>query len=142
MSISQIFSKAQSLGVRLRVEGDLVKMKGPAAAIAAIKPEIAAHKAEVMAYLRDVAEFWPWAPYLGASDVERFRTELVGIIETLADMERWPLERRDDVLARATRAPLADLLPNTHHFNERLQAARAEAEARDAATRKSWRFNR
>jgi hypothetical protein len=142
MSAAEIVRKATALGVRLRVDGDLVKMKGPTAAIAAIKPEIAAHKAEVMAYLSDVAEFWPWAPYLGAADVERFRTELVGIIETLADMERWPAEHRGDVLARAVRGPLADLLPNLAHFRERLATALAEAAARDAVARKSWKFDR
>ncbi|MFL9952800.1 hypothetical protein PQR65_05235 [Paraburkholderia nemoris] len=142
MSIAQILSKAQLLGVRLSVDGDIVKMKGPAGAIATIKPEIAAHKPEILAYLRDVAEFWPWAPYLGAADVERFRTELVGMIEGLADLERWPVEHRDDVLARAVRGPLADLLPNLAHFRDRLATAQAEAAAQAATTRRAWRFDR
>ncbi|MFC0399241.1 hypothetical protein [Paraburkholderia rhizosphaerae] len=87
-------------------------------------------------------EFWPWAPYLAAADVQRMRTELVGIIERLADMEHWPAKHRDDVLARAIRGPLADLLPNVAHFNERLMEANAAAAAREAVKQNSWRSNR
>ncbi|SAL75780.1 hypothetical protein AWB74_04874 [Caballeronia arvi] len=41
-----------------------------------------------------------------------FRAELVEIIERLADVERWAEGHRNDVLARAIRGPLADLLPS------------------------------
>jgi hypothetical protein len=142
MIAEQILSKAQSLGVRLSVDGDDLKLKGRVDAIAEIKPIIAAHKAEVMAYLLGVAEFWPWAPYLGADDVRRMRADLVGMIEEIASLECWPAEHRDDVLTRAIRAPLADLLPNVHHFAERLQETRAEAAARAATARRAWRFDR
>ncbi|MFP3798688.1 hypothetical protein [Paraburkholderia sp. SIMBA_027] len=87
-------------------------------------------------------EFWPWAPYLGAADVQRMQTELVGMIERLADLEEWPDEQRDDVLARAVRGPLADLLPNLHHFNQRLTEAASVAAARKAVEKRTWRFDR
>lgn len=87
-------------------------------------------------------EFWPWAPYLGDADVQRMQTELVEMIERLAELEDWPEEHRDDVLTRAIRGPLADLLPNLHHFNQRLTEATAAAAARKAAEKRTWRFDR
>lgn len=99
-------------------------------------------RAEKNASADALGEFWPWAPYLCAADVERFRTEVVALIEKLADMEDWPDEHRDDVLARAIRGPLADLLPNLHHFNQRLTEAAAAAAAREAVEKRSWRFDR
>ena len=90
-----------------------------------------------------LSHLWlPWGPRFSADDVRRMRTDLVGIIETLADMERWPAEHRDDVLARAVRGPLADLLPNLAHFRERLATAQAQAAARAATSRRAWRFDR
>jgi hypothetical protein len=70
------------------------------------------------------------------------RAELIAMIETLADMEGWDAGQRDDVLTRAIRGPLADLLPNLAHFNERLAAARADAEARSVLDRRTWRYDR
>ncbi|MGF6792400.1 hypothetical protein [Paraburkholderia sp. 35.1] len=52
MSVAEILCRARELGVRLRVEGDRVKMKGPPEALAELKPEIAAEKEEVMSFLR------------------------------------------------------------------------------------------
>ncbi|WNC90517.1 hypothetical protein RI103_03895 [Paraburkholderia sp. FT54] len=84
--------------------------------------------------------YLPWGPYLAPDDVHQMRAELIDMIETLADMEHWDAGRRYDVLTRAIRGPLADLLPNLAHFNERLTAARAEAEARAALDRRTWRL--
>lgn len=48
------------------------------------------------------------------------------MVEALADLEAWPEEHLvDDVLSRAIRGPLANLLPNLAHFRERFGAARA-----------------
>jgi hypothetical protein len=142
MIAEQILSKARELGVRLSIDGDDLKLKGRAEAIAEIRPILVEHKAEVRAYLLGAAEFWPWAPYLGVDDVHRMRSELIGAIEEIASLECWPPEHRDDVLTRAIRGPLADLLPNVHHFNEGLQTARAEAAARAAVACRTWRFDR
>lgn len=165
MSIVAILDKAKTLGVRLSIVGEVVKMKGPADAIATIKPEIAARKPEIMAHLRTTANdpaiippipndcigalqssdgglYLPWGPYLDPESVDRMRGELIGLIETLADMEQWDTGRRDDVLTRAIRGPLADLLPNMAHFNERLTEARAEAQARAELDRRTWRYDR
>ncbi|WP_296650423.1 hypothetical protein [Paraburkholderia sp.] len=146
MNVQSLFAEAKAAGVRLYLDGDKVKLSGNAEAMKALRPKLAPHKAEILAYLqsaeRAIGEFWPWAPYLGADDVQRMRTELVGIIERLADMGSWPDEDRDDVLTRAVRGPLADLLPNLHHFKEKLTEATAAAAARAAAEKRTWRFDR
>lgn len=151
MNVAQILSKARTMGVRLRIDGDRVKIAGPALAVASIKPEIAAHKPEIMAYLRaatdDAADchgglhsrdggvYLPWGPYLSPDDVREMRGELAAKIKQLADLERWPQSDLNEVLTRGIRGPLADLLPNIAHFNERLMAARAVAATLD---RRTW----
>ncbi|WP_235012433.1 TubC N-terminal docking domain-related protein [Caballeronia catudaia] len=143
-----MLSKAQALGVRLRVEGDRVKMRGPAAALAAIKPEIAENKEEIMAILNaaggalidpDGGAYLPWGPYLSSADVVRMRAELAEAIEDLADWEDWIPAYRDEILSRAMRGPLSDLLPNLAYFGERVRELNAEAEARFLMRRRSWR---
>lgn len=154
MSVGQILSKAQAMGVRLSLNGDTVKLRGPANAIATIKPELAAHKPEIVAHLRHVTTvpadclgalrdpdgglYLPWGGHLSPNDACRMSGELIDMIETLADMENWPPELRDDVRTRALRGPLADLLPNYSHFRERLDAARAAGSARTALEMRSW----
>jgi hypothetical protein len=81
------------------------------------------------------APFLPWGPYLDAGYVCRMRAELLDMIEALAALETWPKEYRDDVLTRAVRGPLCDLMPNFQYFEKRLIAAQckiAAAELRDA----------
>ncbi|MCG5073039.1 hypothetical protein [Paraburkholderia tagetis] len=85
--------------------------------------------------------YLPWGPYLSADDVHHLRADLAGMLEDLATLEGWPRELLDDVMARAMRGPLADLLPNLHYFRERLKAMRAQVAARDEAARHSWRAN-
>ncbi|WP_052319429.1 hypothetical protein [Burkholderia sp. A9] len=86
--------------------------------------------------------YLPWGPYLDPESVERMRGELIAMIEQLSDLEDWPSGTRDDVLTRAIRGPLADLLPNVAHFAERLTTARAGVEARNLLDRRVWRFDR
>lgn len=71
--------------------------------------------------------FLPWGPHLSSADVLRMRAELVDMIELIARMEGWPLADLDDVLTRAMRGPLSDLMPNLAYFRERLDRARAAA---------------
>ncbi|WP_321907444.1 hypothetical protein [Paraburkholderia sp. J11-2] len=73
--------------------------------------------------------FLPWGPYLSADDVIQLRGELVGMIERLSNLERWPHSTRDAIVRRAIYGPLADLLPNIAHFRERVEAAQANAAA-------------
>lgn len=145
MNVRSLFAEAKAVGVRLYLAGGKVKLSGNADAMKALRPKLAPHKAEILAYLqsneRSIGEFWPWAPYLGADDVKRMRTDLVGMIERLSGMEDWPAGLRDDVLARAVRGPLADLLPNLHHFNQRLAEANAAAAAREVVEKRTWRFD-
>jgi hypothetical protein len=137
MNAPEIVGKAKAMGVRLALNGDRVKMRGPAEAVVAIKPEITAQKGEIIAYLRtlesetvptdcvsalrdpDGGLYLPWGAYLSPDDVNRMRIELVKLIETVADAEEWEDRFRDDVLTRAIRGPLADLLPNLAHFRAR-----------------------
>jgi hypothetical protein len=148
MSVAQILGKARALGVRLRIKGDLINMRGPAEALAAIKPEIVEYKPEIMAILRaaggalidlDGGAYLPWGPYLSSADVVRMRAELAEAIEDLADLEDWAATYRDDILSRAMRGPLCDLLPNLAHFRERLSDHNAESEARFLLRRRAWR---
>lgn len=129
MNIVQLLDKVRATGVTLRIEGETLKVGGPKAAREVLRRELIAHKPEIVARLRAAANegeppFWPWVPYLAAADVARLRAELTGVVEALADLEVWSDERRADVLGRAIRGPLADLLPNLAHFRERLDAAR------------------
>lgn len=84
--------------------------------------------------------FLPWGPHLSPDDVRKVRAELITIIEALSALECWASAYRDDVLTRAIRGPLADLLPNISYFRERLEAARAATSARAALEMRSWRF--
>lgn len=154
MSVAQLLRRAAEMGVTLRLDGDAVKVGGPRAAREEIRPELAAHKPEIMAHLRAAANdaadcsgalhsgdgglYLPWGPYLSPDDVRRTRGELVAMIEDLAVLEHWQQSDLDDVLARAMRGPLADLLPNLAHFNERLTAARTVDVARAALHRRTW----
>ncbi|KAA1015120.1 hypothetical protein FVF58_04150 [Paraburkholderia panacisoli] len=154
MNAGQILSKAQTMGVRLSLNGDVVKMKGPASAIATIKPEIAAHKSAIVAHLQAAAGvpadsigalidpnggvYLPWGPYLSADDVQRMRTELLAMIEQLAALEGWPHKIFDDVMERAVRGPLSDLLPNLSHFHDRITGLKAERDAREVLNRRTW----
>ena len=144
------------MGVTLRLEDDTVKIGGPKAAREAMRPELAAHKSEIVAHLRTAANdpadctgalidpnggaYLPWGPYLSAGDVHRKRAELAELIEDLADAEEWPAAYRDEVLARAMRAPLYDLLPNLAYFRERIADLDAEREARHLLRRRTWRM--
>lgn len=85
--------------------------------------------------------YLPWGPRLSPEDVRRLRADLAGMLEELAALEGWSRELLDDVMARAMRAPLTDLLPNRHYFRERLSAMRAQSAARDEAARHTWRAN-
>ena len=157
MSVVKILNRAQTMGVRLSLSGDTVKLRGSATAIATIKPEISAHKPEIVRHLRAIANdvehsradcagalrdphgglYLPWGPYLSPDDVRRMRADLAGMIERLSKLEGWPRALTDDVTDRAMRGPLADLLPNLAYFRERLDAAHAEAATRVALDRRA-----
>lgn len=161
MSAAQILREAHSLGVRLRLEGNVVKLRGPAKAIASIKPVIAGHKAEIMAYLRAVGDdaaslpadcagalhdpgggwYLPWGPYLTAADVRRMRADLAGTIDALAALEGWPRGYHDAIMSRALNAPLSALAPDLAYFRERLDDAREDAAMRAAMAARTWRYD-
>ena len=163
MNALEIVGMAKASGVRLWLEGDRLKYRGPVSVVNAIRPTLAAHKPEIVEYLRATANdadavlvpadcvgaltsshgglYLPWGPYLSARDVARLRADLVGMVEALANLEAWTEKHRTDVLARAIRGPLADLLPNIAHFRERLDAARTESTARARRAARAWHAN-
>lgn len=83
--------------------------------------------------------YLPWAPHLASEDVRRLRAELIDMIEDLATLEGWPRETLVDVMGRAVRGPLYDLMPNVAHFRERMDTIRTEQALREALNRRTWR---
>ena len=136
----------------LSLNGDRLHYEGPEKATDRMLPAMNAHRDDLLECVRAVSDtlidpvsgapYLPWGPFLGTGGVQHFRAELVEIIERLADMERWPEEHRNDVLARAIRGPLADLLPNLRHFKERHADLKAQEAVREKIRARSWRFDR
>ncbi|MDH6150603.1 MULTISPECIES: hypothetical protein [Paraburkholderia] len=157
MSAADIVERAAAMRVRLWIEGGRISMEGPASAVATIKPEIAAHKSEVLAHLRAAANdavdctgaligpdggaYLPWGPYLAQDNVRRLRAELFAMIADLAQAEGWTRERHADTMTRAVRGPLADLLPNIEYFSAKVRELRAEATAREVMAARSWKYD-
>jgi hypothetical protein len=65
--------------------------------------------------------YLPWGAVLTQAEVFTLQADLTRMIEELAALERWEGSDLNDVLERAWRGPLSDLLPNTHYFEERLR---------------------
>jgi hypothetical protein len=169
MSAAEIVERAAVLRVRLWIEGGRISMEGPGRAVATIKPEIAANKPAILAYLQGCANapastdcappagavtddcagalidpdggpYLPWGPYLEAANVRRLRGELFAMIDALARAEGWTPERYADTMGRAANGPLSDLLGNVEYFNTKLIERRAEVEARALLAARSWRY--
>ncbi|NYH23957.1 hypothetical protein [Paraburkholderia bryophila] len=156
-----LLGMANAAGVSVSLEGGIVRLRGPAAAIAATKPKLAPFKSEIVAYLRAAAKdadkppadhalmlrdesnglYLPWGPYMSADDVRRLRAVLADVIAELSRLEGWAHVDLDDITSRATRAPLSALLPDVRYFGERLAAARDEAAARAALAARTWKYD-
>lgn len=155
MKVAEILSKAQAMGVRLRLDGDIVKIAGPTKSVASIKPEIAAHKPAIVSYLRAAANepgerndcpvsadggaFMPWCAPVTPAQVAAWQAELLELIEEIADSECWSRAALDEVLIRAIRGPLSDLRPNLGYFRERVVEIDAERRARQLIASRTWR---
>ncbi|MGM3273726.1 hypothetical protein [Ralstonia sp. 24A2] len=145
MSVAQILSKAKAMGVRLSLNGDGVKLRGPADSIAALKPELAARKPEIVAYLRraatDVADpsgypvadgpFMPWCPPMSPEGVAGLHADLRATIGKVADIEGWPDNYRAHLLGLVARQPVSSLADDLAYFRERLGAIEAVARVAD-----------
>jgi hypothetical protein len=158
----EIVSKAKAMGVRLILNGDGVKLRGPAEAIAAIKPELAAHKPEIIEHLRAAASdaenvpddcigalrdpdgglYLPWGPYVDPDQVKAMQRELFDVVDELAKLEHWPDSDYDHVVTCIERQPISTLRPDLAYFTERLRVAQAEKATREATSRRAWRFDR
>ncbi|WP_316893478.1 hypothetical protein [Ralstonia mannitolilytica] len=141
-------NKAQAMGVRLILNGDGVKLRGPAASVVAIQPELAVHKSEIVAHLRHAASgisepspypmadgpYMPYAVPLSCERVAELTTELRTTIGKVADIEGWPDAWRTRVLGAIARQPLSTLADDCAYFRERLGASEAVARAISSAT--------
>lgn len=134
MSVASLLSKAQAMGVRLILNGDGVKLRGPADSIAALKPELAAHKPEIVAHLRRSANdatdlsrypvadgtFMPWCASMSPERVAGLLADLRATIGSVADIEGWTDERRAHLLGLVARQPVSTLADDLAYFGERL----------------------
>lgn len=149
MSVAQILSKARAMGVQLILNGDGVKLRGPAESIAAIKPELAARKPEIVAYLRraandapDLAHYpvadGPYMPYvvpLSSERVAGLLADLRATIGKLADREGWTGDQRAHMLGLVARQPVSTLADDLAYFLHRLEVVRAAELATQAVGR-------
>jgi TubC N-terminal docking domain len=154
MNLAEILCTAQAMGVRLRLDGDRVKIAGPIQAVASLKPEIAAHKPEIVSYLLAAANdpgesdsfpvspdggaFMPWCAPVTPSQVTTWQAELLELIEEVADSECWSPGALNDVLIRAIRGPLSDLRPNLGYFRQRVADIEAERRAKRLVASRTW----
>ncbi len=143
MSVASLLSKAQAMGVRLILNGDGVKLRGPADSIAALKPELAARKPEIVAHLRRAANdaadlshypvadgpFTPWCSPMSPERVAALLADLRATIGKVADIEGWTDERRAHLLGLVSRQPVFTLADDLAYFRERLSAIEAVAHA-------------
>ncbi|CAJ0776286.1 hypothetical protein R77555_00173 [Ralstonia mannitolilytica] len=150
MSVASLLSKARAMGVRLILNGDGVKLRGPADSIAALKPELAAHKAEIVEYLRRTAseamqmlgypvQDGPFTPYCVPMTPERIDgllTDLRTTIGKVADLERWPDDHRVRLLGLVLRQPISTIADDLAHFRERLSALEAVERVRRSRERR------
>jgi len=161
MNVAHLLDKARLMGVTLRLDGSTVKVGGPLTARDAIRPELAAHKTEIIAHLRAAANddqpipadcsgalrsangglYLPWGPRLSPDDVRLLRIKLIDLIDNLAKMEHWPSETYDSIMSRAMNGPLSDLLPNIEYFHTRLNEQRAAATARELLAARAWKYD-
>ncbi|CAR53281.1 hypothetical protein [Burkholderia cenocepacia] len=74
-----------------------------------------------------------WGRRVSAAEVRNMRGELFDLIHELAEVEGWADERRDRVLYPALCGSLGDLLPDLHHFRQRVADTRAATAARNVA---------
>ena len=85
------------------------------------------------------AAYLPWNARPASADVRRMLDELRVMIGELATLECWPLERHNEILSRAMRGPLADLMPNFWYFSRRIAEKHAEAAAHEILAARTWR---
>ncbi|WP_197387006.1 hypothetical protein [Ralstonia pseudosolanacearum] len=149
MSIASLLSKAQAMGVRLILNGDGVKLRGPADSIAALKPELSARKPEIVDYLRRMADDTlhmpgyptldgPFTPYVVPMSPERVAGLLAALRATIgkvADIEGWMDERRAHLLGLVARQPVSTLADDLAYFREHLGAIEAMERAAEIGRR-------
>ncbi|WP_124529918.1 hypothetical protein [Burkholderia sp. Bp8991] len=86
--------------------------------------------------------FLPWCAPVTADRLKELQRELFEAVDEVARLEHWPDDDYDLVIGAIERQPPSTLLPDLDHFRTRLRAARAGEQARQAASRRAWRFDR
>ncbi|MGA3845970.1 hypothetical protein ACI2UC_20325 [Ralstonia nicotianae] len=141
MNAERVVAKALAMGVRLTLNGNVVKLRGPSDSIAAIKPELAAHKPEIVDYLRraannsaDLSRYpvadGPFMPYMAPLSPERVAGLLADLRETIskvADIEGWPDDCLAYLLGLVARQPVSTLADDLAYFRERLNTVESLA---------------
>lgn len=135
MSVARILTKARAAHVTLWVEGERLRFKGPREAVESLKPELAAHKPEIVACLRrskneaaDLSRYpmadGPYMPYVVPMTRERVSTLLADLRATIgkvADIETWSDHYRAHVLTLVARQPISTLADDLAYFRRRLE---------------------
>lgn len=83
----------------------------------------------------DGAPYFPYAAPLSPEAVTAIRSELVDLIETLAEYEDWPDAHRARLLGLVARQPISTLADDLAYFRRRIDAARTAKHAAKAAGR-------
>ncbi|WP_321808073.1 hypothetical protein [Burkholderia sp. BCC1993] len=162
MNIQSLICDAEAAGVRVYLRDGTVKLRGSDEAMDAIRAKLAPHKAEILAYLQtanrpseqlpddcvgalqsgDGGMYLPWGPYIDPHQLSAMQRELFEVVDALAKLEHWPDDDYDLVIGAIERQPISTLRPDLAYFRERLHVARTEEQARQAASRRAWRFDR
>lgn len=145
MNAAQIVSKAASLGVSLRLDGEMVRIRGPKYARNTILADVAAHKPEIVVYLRRTASEaphlpgypvaengGPFTPYCLPMTVERVLGLLVDLratIGNLAELEGWTDDQQARILGLISRQPVSTLADDLGYFLDLVHAALAVGRA-------------
>ncbi|WP_175939911.1 hypothetical protein [Caballeronia sp. BCC1704] len=158
MNAAEIVSKARALGVELRTDGTIVNLRGPRDAREKVRPDIAAHKPAVIAYLliektrdavpeacrgallsEDGGYYLPWGPYLTREALAEWQRELFAVVDELATLEGWPELTYDLIAGQIERQPISTIRPDLAYFRGRLERAKAERRERERRAARSWR---
>lgn len=143
MSAAQILSRARAAHVSLWVEGERLRFRGPRDTVDELKPELAAHKPEIVEYLRRAANDaamlshypvadGPYTPYvvpMSPERVARLLADLRTTIGRVADIEGWTDDYRADLMGLVVRQPVSTLADDLAYFREHLISIEAVTRA-------------
>lgn len=150
MNALDLWHECRRLGITLGVNGERLRYDGPAQAIARMLPLMKANRDALLECVRSVAgalidadssaPFLPWG-YATPASLRLMRDELDATIRTLADLEGWPRDLRDEIVRLAMTGPPYDVAADLAYFRDRLAVVRDEIAVCAAMAARSWRFD-